>query len=243
MCMHVCVHTCGSVSGSKAPELRDEALAWSWLIAQGQLRQVAHLICVYILLDIKKQYEGKTRAGLCVLYEAKIKLKIIKGSCSRGRAHLRCVYMCMLMCVCLCVWKCECERGFVCVCVRERLCICVSASRLHDTDVHYTVIGWPRPIECLKLQVIFSKRATKYRALLRKMTYQDKASYDSTPPSKRVYIIQRICCHTDYTDYTVIQIIRYTNMHASMQVNTCVCVYIGLCVWVCVCGYMCVYLC
>ena len=30
--------------------------------------------------------------------------------------------------------------------------------------------GWRRPIECLKLQVSFRKRATKYRALLRKIT-------------------------------------------------------------------------
>jgi len=34
---------------------------------------------------------------------------------------------------------------------------------------------------CLKLQVFFRKKATNYRALLRKMTYEDKASYDSTP--------------------------------------------------------------
>ena len=48
-----------------------------------------------------------------------------------------------------------------------------------------------RPIGCLKLQVIFRKRATNYRALLRKMTYtdkrrmtcKDKASYTSLPPS------------------------------------------------------------
>ena len=33
-----------------------------------------------------------------------------------------------------------------------------------------------RPIGCLRLQVIFRKRATNYRALLRKMTYKDKAS-------------------------------------------------------------------
>ena len=33
-----------------------------------------------------------------------------------------------------------------------------------------------------KLQVIFRKRATNYRALLRKMIYEDKASYDSMPP-------------------------------------------------------------
>jgi len=48
--------------------------------------------------------------------------------------------------------------------------------------------GWQRPIGCLKLQVIFRKRATNLRALLRKTTYKDKASYEdkasynSTPP-------------------------------------------------------------
>jgi len=48
--------------------------------------------------------------------------------------------------------------------------------------------GWRRPIGCLKLQVIFRKRATNYMALLRKMTYKDKASYGSSPPS--LYQIQ-----------------------------------------------------
>jgi len=42
--------------------------------------------------------------------------------------------------------------------------------------------GWRRLIGCLMLQVMFRKRATNHRALLRKMTYEDKASYDSTPP-------------------------------------------------------------
>ena len=44
------------------------------------------------------------------------------------------------------------------------------------------VFAVSRPIGCLKLQVMFCKRATNYRALLRKMTCQDKASYDSAPP-------------------------------------------------------------
>jgi len=35
------------------------------------------------------------------------------------------------------------------------------------------------PIEWLKLQVIFSDRATDYRVLSWKMTYTDKASYAS----------------------------------------------------------------
>jgi len=42
--------------------------------------------------------------------------------------------------------------------------------------------GWRRLIGCLKLQVIFRKRATSYRALLLKMTCKDKASYGSSPP-------------------------------------------------------------
>jgi len=46
----------------------------------------------------------------------------------------------------------------------------------------FSYTGWRRLIGCLKLQVILRKRATDYRALLQKMTYEDKASYDSTPP-------------------------------------------------------------
>jgi len=40
---------------------------------------------------------------------------------------------------------------------------------------------WQRLIGCLKLQVVFHKRATNYRALLRKMKHKDKASYESSP--------------------------------------------------------------
>jgi len=42
--------------------------------------------------------------------------------------------------------------------------------------------GWRRFIGCLKLEVIFCKRATHYRFLLREMTHKDKSSYDSPPP-------------------------------------------------------------
>ena len=47
--------------------------------------------------------------------------------------------------------------------------------------------GWRRLIGSPKLQIIFHKRATKYRALLRKMTYKDKGSYESSPPCTRMY--------------------------------------------------------
>jgi len=46
---------------------------------------------------------------------------------------------------------------------------------------------WRIPIRCLKLQVLFRKRATNCRALLRKTTYKDKASYGSSPPCMRWY--------------------------------------------------------
>jgi len=46
--------------------------------------------------------------------------------------------------------------------------------------------GWRRPIGCLKLQVIFRKRPTNYRVLLRKMTCEDKASCGSSPLCRRL---------------------------------------------------------
>jgi len=47
----------------------------------------------------------------------------------------------------------------------------------------YRVTGWRKCIRCLTMQVAFCKRATIYRALLRKMTHEDKAFYVSVPPS------------------------------------------------------------
>ena len=48
-------------------------------------------------------------------------------------------------------------------------------------DRHVTT-GWRRLIGSPNLQIIFHQRATKYRSLLRKMTYTDKGSYESSPP-------------------------------------------------------------
>jgi len=45
---------------------------------------------------------------------------------------------------------------------------------------------WRRPAGCLRLQVIFRKRANNYRALLQVMTSEDKASYGSLPPCKHI---------------------------------------------------------
>ena len=63
---------------------------------------------------------------------------------------------------------------------------------------HITHTGWRRPIGCLKLQIIFRKRATKYVALLRKMTYREKTSCGSLPPCHT----NDVSCHTDVIQMT-----------------------------------------
>ena len=45
--------------------------------------------------------------------------------------------------------------------------------------------GWRRLIGYLKLQVVFRKKATNFRALLKKMPHKDKASYGSSLPCMR----------------------------------------------------------
>jgi len=68
-----------------------------------------------------------------------------------------------------------------CVAVCCSVLQCVAASYkcvMPKSPVIHT--EWRRPKGCLNLQVIFRKRATNHRALSRKMTCKDKASYGST---------------------------------------------------------------
>jgi len=48
-----------------------------------------------------------------------------------------------------------------------------------------------------KLQVIFHQRAPNYRALVRKMTYTDKESYESTPLCTYRRGVRRTVLHDD----------------------------------------------
>ena len=67
----------------------------------------------------------------------------------------------------------------------EVMCVCIHSLPFRSGFLvknRTDATGWRRPIECLKLQVIFRKRATNYRALFRKTTYKDMASYGSLPP-------------------------------------------------------------
>jgi len=93
----------------------------------------------------------------------------------------------------------------VCIYMDTYLSIDIRRERHIVTICHYFVCiymdtGWRRLIGSPKLQIIFHKRATKYRALLRKMTYRDKASYESSPPctylSTDIIREKHTCTHT-----------------------------------------------
>ena len=90
------------------------------------------------------------------------------------------------------------------------------------THSHVCNTGWRRLIGCLKLQVILCKRATDYRALLTKMTYKDKASYDSTPCCR---VFETICW---ITQLTLIRVTRLASMcdmshlYVTWLIRTCI---------------------
>ena len=93
------------------------------------------------------------------------------------------------------------------------LCICMCVQTSHVTHTYktlvYTRTGWRRLIGCLKLQVILCKRATYYRALLRNMTYEERASYDSTPQSiEYVHVFESKCIC-----YACVYLRVWTRMH------------------------------
>ena len=52
---------------------------------------------------------------------------------------------------------------------------------LASSALSFTRTGWRRPIGSPESQIIFHKRAIKYRSLLREMTCKDKGSYESSP--------------------------------------------------------------
>ena len=95
---------------------------------------------------------------------------------------------CHQLCACMCkyTWYNECIYMNLYVCMYVRVDFCPWIRACMCTYTWYCIreydTGWRRHIGCLKLLVMFRKRATNYRALLRKLTYKDKASYDPTPP-------------------------------------------------------------
>jgi len=74
-----------------------------------------------------------------------------------------------------------------------------------------------------QVQVIFRKRATNYRALLRKMTQKDKAFYDSMPPCTTA-AYPRVSCHT-------LSHVEIYTQHITHSQNFCLRVCDMLCVY------------
>ena len=102
--------------------------------------------------------------------------------------------------------------------------------------IHMILTGWWRPIGCLELQLIFRKRATNCRALLRKMTYKDKASYGSSPPC--TWCEWCIVVFVDVCEFLVVVV------YVCSCVCVCVCVWVfSVRWWVCACVCVCVCIC
>ena len=90
--------------------------------------------------------------------------------------------------------------------------------------------GWRRPIGCLKLQVIFRKRATNYKALLQKITNNEKASCMTLTLVRsdtiiHASLVRALCIYI--CTYTVTDIFIFTCL---IYVRICVC---ALCIYIC----------
>jgi len=81
------------------------------------------------------------------------------------------------------IWYDSCIHMWVFTCqhISTRVYSCIHIW-IHIYTWYDSCTGWRRPIRCLISWITFRKLATNYRALLRKMTYKDKASYESSPP-------------------------------------------------------------
>ena len=112
-----------------------------------------------------------------------------------------CLSVCMYMpyiylCVSHYIYVCVCIYIFMCVSLYICVCLYIYARLQHDRvyqrsrkqtyrDCEHT--GWRRLIGSTKLQIIFHKRGQiqvtflQYRSLLRKITYKDKGSCESSP--------------------------------------------------------------
>ena len=88
--------------------------------------------------------------------------------------------------------------------------ICTHTHRGGDSKTDAPrVRSWRRLIGSPKLQIIFHKRATKYRSLLRKMTYKDNGSYESSPPCRS--------CSRKYTSLTRTHTHTHTRTHTGEE--------------------------
>ena len=93
---------------------------------------------------------------------------------------------------------------------------------------------WRIPIGCLKLQVIFRKRATNSRALSRKIAYSDKTSYGSSPPYNwgSLHCIACLTSGGDMCMFLHIHVYVYIYICMYMYMYTYIYMYMGSCIGV-----------
>jgi len=120
------------------------------------------------------------------------------------------------------------------------MCVCIAEDRFFRYVLREANTGWRRLIGSPKLQIIFHKRATKCRSLLRKMTYKGKGSYESSPPCTIEQSMQ--------IAYSFAFIFKYVSsyVYVCVRVCVCVCVFVFACVFcvsVCVCVCVGVFMC
>ena len=143
-------------------------------------------VCRYVCAAILTHFRSKCKI---LTTDMRVNVSICLYACMYACIYV-CVfvylYVCMYVCSYGCVFVCMFVCMHVCMHVRIHVCMCIYTyifMRIYMCALSkYICTGWWRPIGCLKLQVIFRKRATNYRALLREMIYEDKASYVSSPP-------------------------------------------------------------
>jgi len=148
----------------------------------------------------------------------------------------RLVYYMYILIVCCCVC--------IVYCVLLHVSLCVAA-RVYADSLE-TRTEWRRPIGCLKLQVSFRKTAANYRALLQKMTYKDKASYGSSPPSSVPHTCtpsSRGAQHNMCTPKKLICVPKNVRVYFVSHKCKCiivirVCIYVLVCVCMCWCVYV-----
>jgi len=108
-----------------------------------------------------------------------------------------------------------------------------------------TVAPGLKPLRLLRaqLQVIFHKRATNYRAILREMTCKDKASYGSWPPCIEYCNINQSRADVWECLLGLWRLGADAGGHreAAQLLGRCVCVYacMHVCVFLCVCVCIC----
>jgi len=98
------------------------------------------------------------------------------------------------------VYTCVYTFRYICICIYYIL-VCIHVHTIFTTSTHTStgVVKGGEDPGCLKLQVIFRKRANNYRALLREMTSEDKASYGSFAPCKHILTRSHTLLFTENT--------------------------------------------